>query len=69
MCYRKGQISDCNDYCPSLNLKIFPYRKGKITITKFDQQLRILSGKFYCTMLKSGCDTLKITDGRFDIKF
>jgi hypothetical protein len=69
VCYRKGQTSDCNDYCPSLNLKIFPYRQGKITITKFDQQLRIIAGKFYCTILKSGCDTLKITEGRFDIKF
>jgi len=42
------------------------YRKGSIVITKLD--LPIISGTFDFILYKPGCDTLKITNGRFDIK-
>ena len=42
---------------------------GKLNITRLDQTLRIISGTFYCSIKQAGCDTLKITDGRFDLKY
>ena len=42
---------------------------GKITITRLDQSAKIISGTFNCTIIETGCDTLKITEGRFDIKY
>jgi len=38
-------------------------------ITKLDISNRIISGLFDFTSLKSGCETVRITEGRFDIKF
>ena len=45
------------------------YSIGKLTITKLDQTTRIIAGNFYCTIKQTGCDTMKITDGRFDLKY
>jgi len=42
------------------------FRKGSITITKFS--LPIISGTFDMVLYKTGCDSIKITQGRFDIK-
>lgn len=44
---------------------------GSLTITKLDRINRIISGTFYATLAKAGlgCGTIKITDGRFDMKF
>ena len=42
---------------------------GKLIITKLDQSAKIIAGTFYCTIYQTGCDTLKITDGRFDLKY
>lgn len=41
---------------------------GSITITKLDTAARIVSGTFSGVLIKAGCDTITITDGRFDIK-
>lgn len=41
---------------------------GFITITKLDTQNGIISGEFAATLYKAGCDTVTITDGRFDMK-
>ena len=38
-------------------------------ITKFDISNRIISGTFAFKAIKSGCDTVRVTNGRFDIKF
>jgi len=43
------------------------YQKGTIVITKL--ALPIISGTFDFVLSKSGCDTVKITKGRFDFKF
>lgn len=43
---------------------------GSLTITKFEVATKIVSGTFNCIIpLPNNCDTLKITDGRFDIKY
>jgi len=44
-------------------------RSGLLTITKFDNLNRIIAGTFNAVLIKRGCDTIKITDGRFDMKF
>jgi hypothetical protein len=46
------------------------YCNGKLTVTKLDDKARIISGRFDCNIFQPDCgDTLKITQGRFDIKF
>ncbi len=45
------------------------FSNGKLTISKLDQTAKIISGTFHCTIYQTGCDTLKITDGRFDLKY
>jgi len=42
---------------------------GQLTITKFDQQNRIISGTFYFDAVNSTGDKVSVTDGRFDVKF
>ncbi|GAB3636546.1 hypothetical protein GCM10027422_21360 [Hymenobacter arcticus] len=42
------------------------YCRGTLTITRLDTQARIISGTFNFTIATPGCDTLKVTQGRFD---
>ena len=42
---------------------------GHLTITKLDQTSLIVSGLFEFTTFVSGCDTIKITEGRFDLLY
>ena len=42
---------------------------GKITVQKHDRITSIISGKFVGFLSRIGCDTIKITQGRFDFKF
>ena len=42
---------------------------GSLTITKFDAQNYIVSGKFEFTTVAEGCDTVRVTDGRFDLPY
>lgn len=45
-------------------------KTGKIELLKFDGVTRIASGRFALTLYEpGGCDTLRITHGRFDVKF
>ncbi|RZK28858.1 MAG: hypothetical protein EOO63_10315 [Hymenobacter sp.] len=44
------------------------YCKGTLTITRLDYNVGIISGTFSFTLAKAGCDTLKVTQGRFDKK-
>lgn len=45
------------------------YSKGSVSISKIDRNLRIVSGTFEATLYKVGCDTIRITNGRFDMRF
>jgi hypothetical protein len=42
---------------------------GKLNFTKVDTEDKIMAGTFEFTIVTDFCDTLKITDGRFDIKY
>ena len=42
---------------------------GILIITKFDQTRLIVSGTFSLTTWNTKCDTIRITDGRFDLHF
>ncbi|RZK22285.1 MAG: hypothetical protein EOO63_18395 [Hymenobacter sp.] len=42
------------------------FSKGRLTITRLDQRARIIAGTFDCVLVQPGCDTLRITQGRFD---
>jgi hypothetical protein len=42
------------------------YRQGTFTITKLDLTKGIIAGTFAFTLYQPGCDTIKVTEGRFD---
>ncbi len=42
------------------------YRRGTLTITRLDLQAGIISGTFAFTLYQPGCDTIRVTQGRFD---
>lgn len=44
------------------------YQKGTLTLTRFDPAQGIVAGTFAFTLAQPGCDTLKITQGRFDVR-
>lgn len=41
---------------------------GSVVLTKYDLQAGIISGTFEFSLYKPGCDTIKVTNGRFDKK-
>lgn len=57
------QIIGC-DYTDPATIK----QIGQVVITKLDLQHGIISGTFQFTLFKSGCDSIKVTQGRFDKK-
>lgn len=62
-------ISFSKDTCYYLNKNLGVISTGNLTITKLDKTNRIISGTFNAILYKSGCDTIKITDGRFDMPY
>jgi hypothetical protein len=44
------------------------YRRGTLTITRLDLAAHVISGTFEFTLYQPGCDTVKVTQGRFDKK-
>lgn len=44
------------------------YRRGTLTLTRLDRQAGIISGTFEFTLAKPGCDSVRVTQGRFDRK-
>ena len=44
------------------------HHKGTLTITRLDLQTGIVSGTFAFTLYKSGCDTVRVTQGCFGKK-
>ncbi len=67
----KPALQNCSQYSsnPNYDTSNNFSSSGKLNVTRFDKVAKIISGNFYCTIKQSGCDTLKITDGRFDIKY
>jgi len=44
-------------------------QSGHIILTRLDHQKFIVSGKFEFTTVLPGCDTIRVTDGRFDMEY
>jgi len=44
-------------------------QSGSILLTRLDRQKFIVSGTFAFTTAVAGCDTIRITDGRFDMQY
>ena len=61
------QFSDSNT-CHYYSFDSTVHRTGAITITKFDLMKGIISGTFLFNLSKTGCDSIKVTEGRFDVK-
>jgi hypothetical protein len=58
-----------NGICSYFSTDTDTKTSGSLTVNKLDRINRIISGTFNATLSKAGCDTIKITDGRFDMKF
>jgi len=44
------------------------YRRGSLIITRLDLKAGIISGTFDFTLYRPGCDSVRVTQGRFDKK-
>ena len=44
------------------------YREGTLEITRLDMEAGVISGKFEFSLAMTGCDTIHVTEGRFDYK-
>jgi len=42
---------------------------GEVNLTRIDRSNRIISGTFWCDIPTGKCGIVKITDGRFDIRY
>lgn len=42
---------------------------GTLVLTKFDTEKKIISGTFSCQIPTDRCGVLKVTEGRFDIRY
>ena len=62
-------ISFTNNQCDYFNQISDVQSSGILIITKLDKINRIIAGTFNAKLYEPGCDTIKITDGRFDMKF
>jgi hypothetical protein len=62
--YNDTGAASCNDYGnPNTTCQL-----GVLVITKFDLTQGIVAGTFTFKLAQLGCDTLRITQGRFDCK-
>lgn len=66
---RVGQFSYFNIFCSFRWTDTIQNHNSFVNITKFDTQNRIIAGTFEYTLYKPGCDTVRITQGRFDVKY
>ena len=57
--------SPCDDYHSN---RAGTTSTGSITLTRLDLQAGVISGTFAFTLAQPGCDTIKVTQGRFDKK-
>jgi len=61
-----GSIENSQPVCI---YKIADTISGKITITRFDHKNYVVAGLFEFTTYLAGCDTIKVTSGRFDLHY
>ena len=60
-----GQPAPCKEFEEAPDLT---YRTGTLTVTRLDLAQGVIAGTFAFTLYKLGCDTIKVTQGRFDKK-
>lgn len=63
---RKAKYVDLESGCRHLTDMT---QTGTLEITKLDTVNHIIAGTFEFTVWTEGCDTIRVTDGRFDIKY
>jgi hypothetical protein len=57
-------------FCERIHYDTTVFRSGELIITLLDNRNRVISGKFNTVLYNPICgDTIKITNGRFDMKF
>ena len=56
-------------YCSFFSTDSNTNVSGMISISKLDRTNKIVAGTFNATLSKDGCDTIEITEGRFDMKY
>jgi hypothetical protein len=44
------------------------YLTGNLTLTRLDERAGVIAGTFEFTIFRPGCDTIRVTQGRFDHK-
>ena len=65
-----GLSFSTKDYCDVLHTDNTIFQEGWIRVSKLDRTARIISGTFEGRIFKQVCgDTLKITEGRFDMSY
>jgi hypothetical protein len=64
----RGAIYSNWKACSYANDATVPYKTGELVITKLDLTNGIIAGTFHFTLYKPGCDSIRITQGRFDKK-
>lgn len=64
-----GRMRFENSSCSYFSTDADILSKGSISVSKLDRVNRIIAGSFSGTLYKYGCDTIYITEGRFDMKF
>ncbi|UOQ73226.1 DUF6252 family protein [Hymenobacter cellulosilyticus] len=59
------KMRPCNEY---RNDQAAVYSRGTVFISRLDLSAGIISGTFEFTLAQPGCDTIRVTKGRFDKK-
>ena len=63
-------LSFTNEICDYFSRDLITFSSGRMTISKLDKVNRIFAGTFDAILYKINCgDTIKITEGRFDMKY
>ena len=58
-----------NNSCTFFSTDVDTRVGGSIMVSKLEKTNRIIAGTFNATLNKTGCTEIKITDGRFDMKY
>ena len=62
-------VAYTNSNCSIFSNEASTLVSGNLSLTKLDRTNRIIAGTFSFTLNKTGCSEIRITDGRFDMKF
>jgi len=63
----EGEGVYADSKCDLNGIKTDTINSGTVEIIKFDTVNHIISGTFEFTVYNAACDTIKITEGRFDV--